>query len=64
MRKRQPNGKEVKEMNAEGVRSRRKKGDQLGSVSRGGKAKSEETERGEQRKRWGGGGEDQQKANL
>ena len=42
MSKRQLNKKEAKEMNAEGARNRRKKGDQLGTVSRGGEAKKSE----------------------
>ena len=42
IRKRQLNGKEAKELNVEGDRSRKKKGDQLGTASSGGKVKKSE----------------------
>ena len=46
MSKRQLNKKEAKEMNAKGAWNRRKKGDQLGTVSRGGEAKEPSGESG------------------
>ena len=65
----EPTRKNAKETNAEGDRTRRRKGDQHGIASTGGKAKkSERTKRRERRKNGGGGwvelGKDEQKANC